>query len=277
MKILFIGDIFGRAGRRITKQLLPEIKEKENIDFVIANGENAFDRGFGITEEIVNELISYGIDCLTSGNHVWEEKKILEYLEKSEIPARQMAGGRNPKSEVVRLLRPFNYPPGVPGLGSYIYKIRNSEIGVINLLGRAFLVTIDCPFRTGMEEIKKMREKTKFVFVDFHAETTAEKQALAWYLDGYASCIVGTHTHVQTADERILPEGTGYISDVGMTGPFDSVIGARKDQSIKALLTGIPVKFEAAEEDVQLNAVVIELDEKTGFTKSIKRIQIKEN
>lgn len=261
MKILFIGDIFGRTGRRITKQLLPEIKEKENIDFVIANGENAFDRGFGITEEIVNELISYGIDCLTSGNHVWEEKKILEYLETSPS----------------LLLRPFNYPPGVPGLGSYIYKIQNSEIGVINLLGRAFLVTIDCPFRTGMEEIKKMREKTKFVFVDFHAETTAEKQALAWYFDGYASCIVGTHTHVQTADERILPEGTGYISDVGMTGPFDSVIGVRKDQSIEAILTGIPIKFEAAENDVWLNAVIIELDEKTGFTKSIKRIQIKEN
>ena len=253
MRILFVGDICGRPGRRIASQLIPKIKEKREIDFVIANGENAAG-GFGITKKIVHKLISYKIDCITSGNHVWDKEEIIDYLR------------GNPKN----LLIPANYPEKVPGLGFFFYP---QGIGVINLLGRSFVDgPVNCPFRIGDEVIKYLRAYTKIILIDFHAELTQEKKAIGWYFDGKVSAIVGTHTHVQTADETILPGGTAYITDVGMTGAFDSVIGVKKEKSIDWLLKGIPTRFDAAQEDIKLNGVIIDIDGSTGKSVSIERI-----
>jgi hypothetical protein len=252
MKILFIGDIYGRPGRVICSSVIPFLKDKYQIDFVIANGENAAG-GFGLTPAVVGQLKSLGIDCITTGNHLWDKKEIIPYLKE---------GNRD-------VLRPLNYPEGVPGMGSHIY----GKIGVINLLGRPFVNSLmDCPFRKGLKEAIAMREKTKIIVVDFHTETTAEKQAFAFWLDGKVSAVMGTHTHVQTADERILPRGTAFITDVGMTGAFNSVIGARPKEAIERFLYGIPKRLQCAKEGKRFNGAVVEIDGKTGMAISIERL-----
>jgi metallophosphoesterase (TIGR00282 family) len=258
MKILAIGDIVGRPGREAVKELLPRIIKQEKIDFVVANGENSAG-GSGITAPIAKELFSYGVGVITTGDHVWKKKEIEELIEQEP-----------------RLLRPLNYPPGTPGEGSVVVKAKNgAEVGVICLVGRVFMNAVECPFRAAKEEVEKLRKKTPIILIDIHAEATSEKIALGWYLDGDVSLIFGTHTHVQTADERVLPAGTAYITDLGMTGPFDSVLGRRIEQIVQRFVTQMPIRFEMAEENVQMHGVVVEIDEKSGRAKSIKRIQEK--
>ena len=258
MKILFIGDIVGSPGRTAVRELIPKIKKRENIDIVIANGENAAG-GSGITPQIADELLGYKIDVLTSGDHIWKRKAIIEKIESDK-----------------RILRPANYPPDAPGLGATLVETKGGiKVGVINLIGRVFMQAVECPFRVAKQEIAALKKKTSVIVVDMHAEATSEKIALSWYLDGSVSALIGTHTHVQTADEKILPEGTAYITDVGMTGPFDSVIGRKKEQILVRFITQMPARFEMAEADIQLHSVVIDIDEKTGKARSIKRIQEK--
>jgi metallophosphoesterase (TIGR00282 family) len=242
MKILFIGDIVGRPGRRAVRELLPGIVEEHRIDFVIANCENAA-AGLGVTADVLEELYGVGIDILTSGNHIWDKKEVMEIADDCE-----------------RLLRPANYPDGAPGQGSLVMLTRGGvDIGVINLAGRVFMHPLDCPFRTADREIDKMKKKARTILVDMHAEATSEKIAMGWYLEGRVTAVLGTHTHVQTADERILPGGTAYITDVGMTGPFDSVIGIRKEAILKRFLLQIPVKFDVAKRDIRLQGVIVEV------------------
>ncbi|MGB9715338.1 MAG: TIGR00282 family metallophosphoesterase [Thermodesulfovibrionales bacterium] len=258
MKVLFIGDIVGKVGRVTTKALLPNIVDRFKIDLVIANGENAAG-GFGITEKIVTEILSYGVHIITTGNHVWDKKEFISQISKED-----------------RTLRPLNYPPGVPGFGSIIYSLPNSiKVAVINVSGRVFMSNIDCPFRTGEEEVKKISKETRIIIIDFHAETTSEKIAFGYFMDGKVSAVIGTHTHVQTADEKILSGGTAYITDVGMTGPYHSVIGIEKELVINRFLTNMPVRFETAKGEGILSAVVIEIDEKTGKASAIQRLQLK--
>ncbi len=258
MKVLFIGDIIGEPGRKIVRQNLKGLAEAHRPDVVIANGENAAG-GFGITPEIADELFFMGIDVLTSGNHVWDKKEIEPYLAKQD-----------------RLIRPANYPEGTIGYGSVVISTeRAGKAAVLNLEGRVFMSNLDDPFRIAEREIEKLREETRVVIVDFHAEATSEKMALAWYLDGKASAVIGTHTHVQTADERVLPGGTAFLSDAGMTGPTDSVIGVKKEDAIARFLTQRPHKFEIPKGPVHLDAVVIDIDEKSGKAKSIERIKIR--
>lgn len=258
MNILLIGDITGRPGREVTKELLPELKKRERIDFTIANAENIAG-GSGITPDTCEELLEAGIDVLTSGDHIWKQKQIFDIIDTED-----------------RLLRPANYPENTPGSGSGIYKTeKNISVAVINLLGRIFMQPIDCPFRSGIQHIKDIEKRTKIILVDMHAEATSEKVAMGWYFDGLVSCVFGTHTHVQTADERILTKGTAYITDLGMTGPFDSVIGRKKEQILERFLSRMPVRFQVAERDVRLNGAVVSIDEKTGKATSIKRIQVK--
>lgn len=257
MKLLFIADIYGRPGRRAICRLLPSLFDQYNVDICIANGENAAG-GFGITEKIAEELFSYGINVLTSGNHIWDKKEVLPYLERSEY-----------------LLRPANYPPTVVGKGAIIFQTPSGiPVGVLNLQGRTYIRELDCPFRVGDKEIARLRQQTNVIVVDFHAEATSEKIAMGWYLDGRVSAAVGTHTHVQTCDETILPQGTAYITDVGMTGPHDSVIGVRKKAAIDRFLTQIPLKFESAKGDVKLCAVVVDVDEQSGKANNIQRLRI---
>lgn len=258
MKVLFIGDIVGRGGRQAIKELLPRINKQKGVDFSIANGENAA-AGAGITPRIMNQLFSYGVDIITSGNHLWDKKEIIPVLDQEK-----------------RLLRPANYPPGVPGLGSTIAQTPSGlKIGIINLSGRVFMQALDCPFRAAEREIKKLRKETLLIVVDMHAETTSEKIAMGWFLDGKVSAVLGTHTHVQTADEGILPQGTAYITDVGMAGATESVIGVKTDLILRRFLTQLPVRFEPAENDIQLSAVVLDLNPATGRAESIERIQMK--
>lgn len=258
MNILFIGDIMGKPGRRAVRELLPGLMEARSIDLVIANCENAAG-GFGVTRDIVEELFSDNIDVLTSGNHIWDKKEIESFIE-----------------DYRNLIRPANYPKGVRGFGSTITVDRSGTlVGVLNLMGRVFMRDIDCPFRTAQREIALLKERTKIVIVDFHAEATSEKQALGWFLDGEASAVLGTHTHVQTADERILPKGTGFITDAGLTGPFDSIIGNEKSRVIERFLTGVPNKFEVARGDVFLQGVLLDIDPETGMCGQIERINLK--
>ncbi len=258
MKILFIGDIIGKPGRRAIKELLPHLVASRSIDLVIANCENAA-AGFGITRDIVEELYESHIDILTSGNHVWDKKEALEFI-----------------SDYETLLRPANYPTVVPGRGIVVYPSPAGHlVGVVNLAGRIFMQPIDCPFMRAQEEIARLRMKTNMIIVDIHAEATSEKRALGWYLDGQVSAVLGTHTHVQTADDEILPGGTAYLSDVGMTGPFDSVIGIRKEAIIERFLTQLPNKFEVAKNDVRLQGALLEIDESTGRASAIERISVK--
>jgi 2',3'-cyclic-nucleotide 2'-phosphodiesterase len=257
MRILFIGDIFGRPGRDVARRAIPAIVERESIDFVIANGENAA-AGFGITGDIAETIFGYGVDAMTTGNHVWDKKEVLEYLP------------RQPK-----LLRPANFPAGVPGRGSLIALTRSGEpIGVLNLMGRIFMPPLDDPFAAALREIEALRAKARIVIVDFHAEATSEKLAMGWHLDGRVTAVFGTHTHVQTADERILPKGTAYLTDVGMTGPHDSIIGVTTELALSRFLTGLPAKFESATGPGRLNAVIVSADLKTGRATAIERLNL---
>lgn len=258
MKVLFIGDIIGEPGRKMVKQQLRGLQDAHKPDLVIANGENSAG-GFGITADIADELFFLGIDVLTSGNHVWDKKEIEPYLGRQD-----------------RLIRPANYPAGNTGNGSVVVSTPNGDkAAVLNLEGRVFMSNLEDPFRVGEREIERLKKETPVVIIDFHAEATSEKIALAWHLDGKASAVLGTHTHVQTADERILPGGTAFITDVGMTGPTDSVIGVRKEQAIARFLTQTPHRFEIPKGPVHLTAVILDIDAGTGKAKSIERIQIK--
>lgn len=255
MKILVIGDIVGEPGRNIIRDFLSFLKEEEKIDFVIANGENAAG-GSGITPRITQELLAYEIDVITTGDHIWKRKEVLEIID------------REP-----RLLRPANYPLSVPGKGSVIVTASNNvKVGVINLVGRIFMEPLECPFRIGEEEIKKISKSTKNIIVDIHAEATSEKIALGYFLDGKVSAVIGTHTHVQTADEKILPKGTAYITDIGMTGSANSVLGRKVEPIIKRFLTGLPTHFDVAKENPILSGAILEINPKTGQTTKIQRI-----
>jgi metallophosphoesterase (TIGR00282 family) len=257
MRILFIGDVFGQPGRRIVKEMLPALLGEYDPDLVLANGENAAS-GFGITPPLVEELLDTGIAVLTSGNHIWDKKEIYAYL--------------NEHSDG-RLLRPANYPHSVPGHGLHLGKTRSGfGYAVLNLQGRVFMNPIDCPFRTADEQLAKIPAEVKIRIVDMHAEATSEKVSMGWYLDGRVTAVVGTHTHIPTADETILPRGAAYITDLGMTGPYDSVIGIEKQSVIQKFLSQLPVRFEVAKGDVRLNAVLIEADPLTGRATSIQRI-----
>jgi metallophosphoesterase (TIGR00282 family) len=257
LNILLIADIVGKPGRWAVSQILPELKKTHQIDFTIANVENAAG-GFGLTKEIAQKIRHYGVDCLTSGNHIWDRKDIFPYL-----------------NETLRILRPANYPPDVPGRGSAIFDLENDfKIGVMNIQGRVYIKEIDCPFRIADREIEKIREQTKIIVVDLHAEATSEKIALGWYLDGKVSAVLGTHTHVQTADEMILPRGTAYITDVGMTGAHDSVIGINKEDAIARFLTQIPRRFTVAKNDIKFCGALVKIDPNSGKALSIERIKI---
>jgi 2',3'-cyclic-nucleotide 2'-phosphodiesterase len=257
MKILYIGDIFGQPGRRIVKEKLPLLVDEYSPDLVLANAENAA-AGFGITPALVEEILDLGIVVLTSGNHIWDKKEILKYL------AEHTDG---------RLLRPANYPPGAPGHGLYLGKTRGGiDYAVMNIQGRVFMPTIDCPFRCADHLLKSIPAEIKIRILDMHAEATSEKQAMGWYLDGRVTAVLGTHTHVPTADEAVLPQGTAYITDLGMSGPYDSVIGVDKGAVIKKFLDQIPARFEVAKGDPRLAAVLIEADAGTGRAISIQRI-----
>jgi hypothetical protein len=258
MKILFIGDIVGHPGREAIKGLLPALKKEYDLDFVIANAENAAG-GSGVTLKVMEELFAAGVEALTSGDHIWKKKEI--------IPAMENEG---------RLLRPLNYPPGSPGKGAGIFKTKKgATLGIINVLGCVFMESLDCPFRTIRAEIDKLAQATKIIIVDIHAEATSEKIALGWFLDGLASAVLGTHTHVQTADERILPKGTAYITDLGMCGPLDSVIGRKVEDVLIRFITKLPTRFEIASDNIQLQGAVMDIDEETGKAASIVRIQKK--
>jgi len=256
LKILFIGDIVGRTGRRALACRLDRLIDIHNIDLVVANGENAA-AGFGLTVDIARELFDLGIDVLTSGNHIWDKKEILDYLDRQE-----------------RLLRPANYPGDPPGTGSGIYATSAGlKVGVLNLEGRVFMNNLDCPFRAADQLIEELRRHTPIILVDFHAEATSEKMAFGHFLDGRVSAVVGTHTHVQTADEQILPGGTGYITDAGMTGSRDAVIGIRKELAIEKFLTQMPVRFEVAKKDSVLCGVLFTIDETTGRAVAVERVR----
>ncbi len=258
MKVLFIGDIIGEPGRKMVKQCLPDLRRTHVPELIVANGENAAG-GFGITPAVAEELFGLGIQVLTSGNHVWDKKEIEPYL-----------AGQD------RLIRPANYPPGTAGAGSAVLATDGSgKIAVLNLEGRVFMSNLEDPFRTAEREIERLRKDARVVIIDFHAEATSEKAALAWHLDGKVSAVIGTHTHVQTADERILPGGTAFLTDVGMTGPTDSVIGVRKEDAINRFLTQRPHKFEIPKGPVHLDAVAIDIDARSGKARSIERIKLR--
>ena len=262
MHILFIGDIFGRPGRNIVKDRLPGLVKDRAIDLVIANGENSAG-GFGITGALAEDLFELGIDVITTGNHIWDKREIIDYF--------QSADG-NQHSPARRLLRPANYAPDLPGWGVYEGRKNDVPYAVINLQGRVFMASNDDPFRVADQLLKEI--KAKVIFVDVHAEATSEKLALGWYLDGRVTAVVGTHTHIPTADERVMPGGTAYITDVGMTGPYDSVIGVQKEMIIARFLNNMPARFEAATGDVRLCAVVVDCDEATGRARKIERLML---
>jgi 2',3'-cyclic-nucleotide 2'-phosphodiesterase len=254
MNILFIGDIFASPGRALVARHLQEIIGAEKIQLAIANGENSAG-GFGITPLIAEELFSIGVDVITSGNHIWDKKEIFDYLP------------RNP-----RLLRPANYPADLPGSGLLVTKARNGvPVAVIDLQGRVHLPAIDDPFRTADRLLESIEASVKVRFVDFHAEVTSEKMAMGWYLDGRVSAVIGTHTHVPTADERILAGGTAYQTDVGMTGPYDSVIGSEKSLAIRRFLTGLPIRLDNAKTGAELHAVIVTVDPSSGRATAIRR------
>jgi 2',3'-cyclic-nucleotide 2'-phosphodiesterase len=255
MRILFIGDVVGRPGRQLVKTGLAALISRHEVDLVIVNAENAA-AGFGITREIGDELLDLGVDVMTSGNHIWDKKEALDYI------------GTEP-----RLLRPANYPAGAPGNGSYVARTRDGvNVGVINVMGRVFMLNIDDPFAVALREIETIRKRARVVFVDFHAEATSEKAAMGWHLDGKVTAVIGTHTHVQTADERILPRGTAFLTDAGMTGPHDSIIGVEVEPALGKFLNALPARFETASANPRLNAVLIDADEKTGLATGIERL-----
>ncbi len=262
MKLLFIGDIVGQPGRRAVKELLPKLREEHALDFVIANGENSAG-GSGITPKTAGEIFLAGVDDITSGDHLWDQKEVMELLANEK-----------------RFLRPLNYPTDTPGHGSAIFEFRtpNSElrtpnlIAVVNAQGRTFMPPLENPFSLAAAEVKRLREQTRVIFVDFHAEATSEKMAFARFLDGQVSAVVGTHTHVQTADEQIFPGGTAYLSDAGFTGPHESVLGREIEPVVKRFLTTTPQRFEVAKDRVLLHGAVIEIDDLNGKAVKIQRI-----
>ncbi len=251
MRILMIGDIIGKPGRSAVRALLPELKAEQGIDLVIANGENTAG-GFGITQDTAYELLESGVDILTSGNHIWDQKEIIPHLD-----------------EGLPLIRPANYPDA-PGRGYWI----DGEVMVLNLMGRVFMPALDCPFRTAnriLEEVQR-DEAPKVIVVDFHAEATSEKQAMGWFLDGRVSAVLGTHTHVGTVDTRVLPKGTAYLTDVGMTGPTDSVIGSNTDAVLERFLTGLPQRLPVGGGPVVLNSALVDVDEESGRAREVVRL-----
>jgi metallophosphoesterase (TIGR00282 family) len=257
IRILFIGDIVGRPGRDLVRRGLGPMVAQQQIDLVIANVENAA-AGFGITPDIADDFLEYGVHVMTGGNHTWDKKEILPYF------------GEQP-----RLIRPANFPGDAPGRGHYVARTRGGvPVGVINVMGRVFMTAIDDPFRAVETEIDAVKHEARVMFVDFHAEATSEKVAMGWHLDGRVAAVVGTHTHVQTADSRVLPRGTAYITDVGMTGPHDSVIGVEKSAIIARFLTGRPQRFETATENPRLNGVIVSADEATGRALAIERVSL---
>ncbi|MDP2322234.1 MAG: TIGR00282 family metallophosphoesterase [Acidobacteriota bacterium] len=260
MKLLFIGDIVGRPGRDLLRKHLKALAAAHAVDLVIVNGENAAG-GNGITRDNANEIFGAGADVITTGNHVWDKREALEFIVHEP-----------------RLIRPANYPEGTPGLGSYVAATRSGiRVGVVNVMGRVFLPSLDDPFRTALREIARVKaDGAQVVFVDMHAETTSEKVALGWYLDGQVAAVIGTHTHVQTADERILPGGTACLTDVGMTGPHDGVIGMDKTAVIARFVTGLPGRFEPATGDARLHGVTITTDPATGRATAIERVALTE-
>jgi metallophosphoesterase (TIGR00282 family) len=260
VKILFLGDVFGRPGRNAVVRLVPQLIAKEGLDLVVANAENIA-AGSGITPDLAEELLAAEVNLLTSGNHIWSKREIVPYLERPGVP----------------LLRPANYPAGSPGRGRAVIATPDGRrLGVLNLEGRVFMKNLDDPFRLAEAEVAAMHaEGVRAILVDFHCEATSEKAALGWFLDGKVSAVVGTHTHVQTADERVLPGGTAFITDVGMCGPRDSVIGMRKELVLERFLTQRPTPFEPARRDVWVHGVLIDVDEETGHARSIARVQEK--
>lgn len=255
MNILFIGDIVGQAGRNILRQSIKALQKEFAADLTVANCENAA-AGYGITPKLAEELFESGVDVLTSGNHIWDKKEIFSYLAKTP-----------------RLLRPMNYPEGNAGHGTVVVETRGgTPAAVMNVQGRVFMPAIDDPFRSIDRALEALPREVRVIFVDVHAEATSEKVAMGWHLDGRVSAVVGTHTHIPTADETILPSGTAYITDVGMTGPFDSVIGSLREQVMQRFLLQIPQKLDSASKDPRLNGVVVEIDEKTGRARRIERI-----
>lgn len=255
--ILFIGDIVGKPGYEVLTAFLPSLRKKYNIDLCIANGENGV-QGKGLNEHVAKQYFTLGVDVITGGNHSWNFAPFRKYLDQTN-----------------RILRPANYPDEAPGKGATTFKTESGLVfGVLNLQGRTFMYNIDCPFKRGLEEVERLRQQTNIIFVDVHAEATAEKIALGWYLDGKVSALVGTHTHVQTSDERILPKGTAYITDVGMTGPNDSVIGLNVDIAIKRFISGIPEHYQMATSNNRINAVVVDIDVATGRAVAMTRINL---
>lgn len=258
LKVLALGDTVGEPGRRAIKEILPRLIRDEEIDFVIANGENLA-AGSGITESTVMELFSSGVNVVTSGDHVFRKKE-----------------GEALLGNTTRILKPANYPAGTPGIGSTVVETGTGiKIGVLNLIGRVFLKTVNCPFETAEREVKKLRAQTPLIFIDIHAEATSEKVALGWFLDGQVTGIFGTHTHIQTADETILPKGTGYITELGMCGPYRSVIGREIEQVLKMFLTQMPVRLDVAREDARISGALFEVNPETGKTVSIRRVHEK--
>ncbi|MFC1496014.1 TIGR00282 family metallophosphoesterase [Candidatus Margulisiibacteriota bacterium] len=255
MKVLFVGDIIGKFGRKITKQILEDFRKNNPVDFVIANGENLA-HGSGITKKTYDEMVFSGVDFFTSGNHVWEKKEFLKEIDYCD-----------------KLVRPANYPPGAPGNEYAIAEKDHFKVGIINLAGRVFMPALDCPFRTIEPIIKKIKKETSIIIVDFHAEASSEKNALGHFLDGQVSAVLGTHTHIQTADERVLPKGTGYITDVGMVGAQNSIIGVQIEPIIERYLTNLPKRYEPEDKGPGIfNGVVLTIDGKTGRCEMIDRI-----
>ncbi|MBI2154579.1 MAG: TIGR00282 family metallophosphoesterase [Candidatus Rokubacteria bacterium] len=256
MTVLVVGDVFGEPGRAALLGLLPRLKREHEVDCTIVNVENAA-AGFGVTPQIARSFLDGGVDVMTSGNHIWDRKEIVEYIVKENL-----------------LLRPANYPTGTPGVGSVVVKAGPHKVAVLNLMGRVFLPTTDCPFRKADEEVPRLREETAIIVVDMHGEATSEKQAMGWYLDGRVSAVLGTHSHVQTADERILPGGTAYITDLGMTGPVDSVIGVARELAIQRFLSQMPNRFAPAKGPTALHGAVVRIDPESGKALEIRRLRV---
>lgn len=254
MRVMLTGDVVGRPGRRAFREYTPRLRKEKGIDLVIVNGENSAG-GKGITRSSLEELYSGGADIVTSGNHIWDKKEVLELIDSEPF-----------------LLRPANYPEGTPGKGACVYPFKAKNIGVLNLSGRAFMPALDCPFRKADLLLRELEGECDIVFLDFHAETTSEKMAMGWYLDGRVNGVVGTHTHVQTADARILPQGTAYITDLGMVGPWNSVLGVATDKILDKFLTGMPARFDLADGPNAYSAVIIDIDDRTNATTGIERI-----
>jgi len=256
LTVICVGDVFGEPGRRAVQMLLPKLKKQHEADLAVVNVENSAS-GFGVTPLIARTFLEQGVDVMTSGNHIWDKKEIIEYIGKENL-----------------LLRPANYPPGTPGAGSIVVKAGPHKVAVLNLMGRVFLPQLDCPFRKADEELEKLRAETSLIIVDMHAEATSESQAMGWHLDGRVSAVVGTHRHVQTADERLLPKGTAYITDLGLTGPTDSVIGVEPELALARFLSGMPNRFEPAKGPAMLQGAVIRIDPETGRGLSIERLRV---